>query len=162
MSRATESSWKGLVFPLGILALWFLLGLMGKLNAQILPSPGEVFEAFLFLCREGLLWSHVGEGLIGGLTFSITTAQNRESSKVEAFMKAQNRSLMYMVENYDAVLQLAAAEMNLPLQIVTSVAEKYTFSTELTEGQIRELEETIEFLYSQGLIRKRISLEDLL
>lgn len=54
---------KGLVFPLGLVLVWVLLGCTGALNSQILPSPGEVLEAFGYLFREGLLWSHLSSSL---------------------------------------------------------------------------------------------------
>lgn len=63
MAKARESSWKGLVFPLGLLALWFFLGWTDKLNSQILPSPGEVLDAFRLLLQEGLLYSHVSSSV---------------------------------------------------------------------------------------------------
>lgn len=103
-----------------------------------------------------------GEGLVSGLTLSVTTTSLAESAQVEAFERAHAQSLEYVQQNYNHVLKLAASELNLPFEIVETVAQKYTFSAELTEKQLAELEETIEFLYSEGLIRELISVQDLL
>ncbi len=63
MATVRRGGFKGLVFPLGLLSVWFLLSYTGKLNNQILPAPGGVLEAFLYLGRSGLLWSHLGSSL---------------------------------------------------------------------------------------------------
>lgn len=73
MERTRWGGFKGLVFPLGLLTAWFIFGYTGKLNQQILPSPGEVLSAFRYLCRDGLLWSHLGSSLVrvfGGFAFA--------------------------------------------------------------------------------------------
>ena len=64
MENARESNWKGLVFPAGILVLWFLLGCTGRLNRHIIPSPGDIISAFGHLWRQGLLWSHFSTSLL--------------------------------------------------------------------------------------------------
>lgn len=103
-----------------------------------------------------------GEGFISGLTLSVTTTSLLQSGEVEAYKKAHLRSLEYIQDNREEVLKLAASELNLPIGIVEAVAEKYTFSAELTNKHLSELQETMEFLYKEGLIRRRITVEDLL
>ena len=102
-----------------------------------------------------------GDGLISGLTLSVTTTDLAESAPIEAFKRAHARSLEYLDSNCEQVLELASSALNLPAEIVEMVAQKYVFRVELTEKQRAELEETIEFLYGEGIIRQRIALQDL-
>lgn len=103
-----------------------------------------------------------GKGLISGLTLQVTPSSLVGSPLIAAFQKAHKRSLTYIKEHYEEVLVLAETELNLPREIVTVVAEKYVFATDLNEEQRLELEETIDFLFKEGIIRKRLALEDLL
>lgn len=63
MHNNTNSGWKGLVIPVGVLFLWFFLGVSGRLNTQVFPTCGEVWEAFRYLSQKGLLWHHVANSL---------------------------------------------------------------------------------------------------
>ena len=57
-----------------------------------------------------------GEGLIAGMTFTVAPAELVDSPEVEAFRKAHNKSLAFITEHPEQVLELAASEMNLPCQ----------------------------------------------
>lgn len=67
-----------------------------------------------------------------------------------------------MAEHYEEVLAMVVSQMNLPASVVENVAAKYSFQSEITEQIRLELDETIEFLFQEGIIRKRISVEELL
>lgn len=102
-----------------------------------------------------------GEGLIAGITLSVVPSRLLASDKVKAFKKAQEKSIEYINNNFDKVLVLAAEELNLPIKIGEIIAEKYTFGPELTTEMREELDETIQFLYDNKLITKRIAVDDL-
>ncbi len=103
-----------------------------------------------------------GQGLIGGLTLSVVPSSLVDSPKVKAFQKAHEQSIAYMAEHYEEVLAMVVSQMNLPASVVENVAAKYSFQSEITEQIRLELDETIEFLFQEGIIRKRISVEELL
>lgn len=102
-----------------------------------------------------------GEGLIAGITLSVVPTKLKSSDKVAAFKRAQAKSVKYLNDNTDQVLALAVKELDLPPKVVETVAKKYTFGPELTSEMRAELDETIQFLFEQGLINKRISVDDL-
>lgn len=102
-----------------------------------------------------------GEGLIAGMTFTVVPAELADSPEVAAFRDAHNKSLEFMMEHSDQVLELAASEMNIPLPVVRRIAEKYSFPPEITEDVRLSLQETIDFLYGEGLIRRRIRVDEL-
>lgn len=103
-----------------------------------------------------------GEGLISGLTLSVAPSHLVGGNKVAAFQRAHARSLAYLAEHYEKVLALAVTKLNITPEVAGAVAKKYTFSSELTAEHLLELEENIEFLYTERIIRSRISLKDLL
>jgi len=64
----------GMIFPLGILVIWELVGLMGFVSDVLLPRPTAIFWTFIDLCISGNLYAHfqisllraIGGFLIGG------------------------------------------------------------------------------------------------
>ncbi len=102
-----------------------------------------------------------GTGLISGLTLSVVPKGLVNSSRVSAFQKAHNQTIDFIENHYEEALALAVKEMNLPPSVVETVAKKYSFKSEITPEIKAELDETIEFLFQEGLIRKRISVDTL-
>lgn len=64
----------GLIFPLGILVIWELVGWLGFVSDVLLPRPTAIFLTFIDLCLSGNLYGHfqisllraIGGFLIGG------------------------------------------------------------------------------------------------
>lgn len=102
-----------------------------------------------------------GVGLISGLTLSVAPSSLVASDKMAAFQKAHSQSLAYLSEHPEKAMALAVSQLDLPPLVVENVAKKYTFDPDITDQIRAELEDTIDFLYQEGIIRKRISLEDL-
>ena len=102
-----------------------------------------------------------GEGLISGMTLSVIPRDLLGSKKEAAFQRAHNQCVAYLRENYEDTLNLAETKLGLPKELVRVMGEKYSFESELTQKQWLELEETMEFLYTEGIIRKPFPLEDL-
>lgn len=63
MQNNSTTAWKGLIIPTSILFLWVFLGMIGRLNTQLFPTLGEVWDAFCYLVKKGLLWHHVADSL---------------------------------------------------------------------------------------------------
>ncbi|PZN06473.1 MAG: hypothetical protein DIU69_13190 [Bacillota bacterium] len=53
-------------------------------------------------------------------------------------------------------MELAAAELDLPLPVVERVAAKYRFSSELDLGALEDLQAVADFLFERGLIARKI------
>ena len=102
-----------------------------------------------------------GVGLISGLTLSMVPATLVGSDQISAFQRAHNQSLTYLREHPEQARVLAISALDLPPSVVESVAKKYIFDPDITEELRMELEDTICFLYNEGIIRKRISVDDL-
>ncbi|WP_138755006.1 ABC transporter permease [Paenibacillus sinopodophylli] len=48
-----------LLLPLGLLAVWQIAGMMGRLNPTLLPTPGLIVEEFVALTMSGELFYHL-------------------------------------------------------------------------------------------------------
>lgn len=53
----------GLLFPLALLALWWISSGAGWLPAQILPAPVVIWDSFVELLDDGSLWVHTWASL---------------------------------------------------------------------------------------------------
>ncbi len=63
MQNNRSNNWKGLVIPIVVFGFWFILGVTGRLNSQLFPTPQEVWVAFMHLLKRGLFWRHVASSL---------------------------------------------------------------------------------------------------
>lgn len=102
-----------------------------------------------------------GSGLIAGLTLSVARA-DLEQETIDKYLQAQAQSIAYINENLEQTLTYAAKETELPLAMVKKIAPKYSFSAELSEEVLESLQDTIDFLYEEGIIRKKITVEEML
>ncbi|MEH7072903.1 aliphatic sulfonate ABC transporter permease SsuC [Neobacillus drentensis] len=63
MRRLRDSigqQWSTWVVPILILVLWQVLGQIGLIGQDILPTPLEVLQAFIQLSKDGVLWENMG------------------------------------------------------------------------------------------------------
>src|SRR4051794_13455454 len=62
MRRLRDSigqQWSTWVVPILILVLWQVLGQIGLIGQDILPTPLEVLQAFIQLSKDGVLWENM-------------------------------------------------------------------------------------------------------
>lgn len=105
-----------------------------------------------------------GEGLVLGMTVTAVWAEflAAHPEAIEAYLAAVGDSLGYIDANKEETLVLAVEETGLPQPVVTKLMQKYNFDPMIDEDVKRGMEDQIEFLYEAGLIKERISLDDLL
>ena len=63
---------------------------------------------------------------------------NEHKEEVELFIKAQERIVKYMNENYDETMEIVAKELDLDKSAVEEMYKQYDFSIETTEMCIRD------------------------
>lgn len=102
-----------------------------------------------------------GTGLITGLTVSVVS-RDLDQRTIDKFLAAQKKTLAYITDNYQEVLELASEETGLPLPLIQKIAPKYQFTLEIDEQVKNTLLDTIDFLYEQGIIRTKPDLNQLL
>ncbi|NLA57888.1 MAG: aliphatic sulfonate ABC transporter substrate-binding protein [Firmicutes bacterium] len=105
-----------------------------------------------------------GVGLMPGLT--VMTARReiieKQPEVLAAFLKAHNRSLLYMEGNPEETVELVAKETKLPPELVKKIMAKYTFAPELSPELAASLDNTAAFLREVGIIREAVNVEDLI
>ncbi len=101
-----------------------------------------------------------GEGLMAGLTVSVAR-RGLNPSLIEQFLQAQEIANQFILNHRDQALEIAARATSLPLPLVQQIAPKYTFNIEITDEIRIALADTIDFLYEEGIIRTKISVDDL-
>ncbi len=105
-----------------------------------------------------------GVGLMPGLT--VMTARREVIEKrpevLAAFLKAHDRSLLYLKENPEETVELVAKETKLPPELVKKIMAKYTFAPQLTPEIAASLENTAAFLHEVGIIREPVDVEEVI
>ncbi len=61
MNKGKSITWKGLMIPVVIIAIWIVSSVAGKLNTALFPSFGQVCHAFYSMARGGVLFSHIAD-----------------------------------------------------------------------------------------------------
>lgn len=105
-----------------------------------------------------------GEGLVDGI---IVIAVNGEFADkypeiVERFMKVHNETLYYMDKNYDEMISKVAKEVGLSEDETKELYKWYDFNTQITENEIKSLEETQKFLIENKMQEKEVNIKDLI
>lgn len=105
-----------------------------------------------------------GEGLVSGI---IVTAVSDDFAQkypelVKRFMKVHEETLKYMDENKDKVMDVVSKDVGLSLDETKEMYSWYDFSSKITDKDIKELEDTQEFLMSNGMQEKKIDIKDML
>ncbi|HHT73551.1 MAG TPA: ABC transporter substrate-binding protein [Firmicutes bacterium] len=103
-----------------------------------------------------------GTGLISGMTVTVIPERMLGSPALKVFEDAHGKSLRILTEERGAALQAAAEVLGLPLELVEHVAEKYSFQRDITPEVLQAIEDTVAFLFKEGVIRKPVPIDELL
>ncbi len=139
-------------------------------DAQAALEAGQVDAALLAganaytAVQEGYRVLADGEGRIDGTVLVAASGQFCEEypQVVETFRQAHRAVLAQLAEEPGQALQTAARETGLDQRAVEAMYSMYDFHADLTEEDIRSLEQTAEFMLEAGMIEQAVSVEDLL
>ncbi len=98
-----------------------------------------------------------GEGLVSGIIVTAVSDDFAEKypELVKRFMKVHEETLKYMNENKDEVMDVVSKEVGLSLDETKEMYSWYDFSSKITDKDIKELEDTQEFLMSNGMQQRK-------
>ena len=104
-----------------------------------------------------------GEGLIAGAILTATTQEFYDANKgiIDAFLAVQKDTLTFMKDNRDQVLEMAAAETGLENAAVEDMYGLYDFRMDLTDDDMKALQNTEKFMYDSGLIENEVDVASL-
>lgn len=131
----------------------------GSIDAALVAGP-----AALKAIKAGSKVVTNGEGLVDGI---IVTAVNKEFAEkhpdiVERFIKVEKETLEYIDNNFDEAMGKVASEVGLTIEEVKEMYSWYDFSLEISENDIKSLEDTQKFLIENGLQSEEVNVQDLI
>ncbi len=130
----------------------------GAVDAALLAGPAA------YNCvKSGKHLVTTGEGLTAALIATATSQkfydENREL--VETFEAAQKGVLDFMKDHRAEAVKMTAEATGLEISAVEEMSEMYDFSPEITARDRTDFEKTQQFLLDNGMIERKIEVEDL-
>ena len=105
-----------------------------------------------------------GDGLIEGMSVVGVRGDflKNHPDLVKRFEKVQQESLDFMKQNPDAANQLCADELGISVADVKQMLSWYDFDPQIRPDDIQDLQATQDFLYNNGMMTKKIDIQDLI
>jgi len=133
--------------------------LSGKVDAALIAGPA-VPKAL----QNGARILTTGEGLLDA---TIVIAVNGKFLRdhpdlVKRYMKVHQQSLKYIKENPEEVYKMAAEETGIGIDEVRQMMPWYDFNPEISASDIEDLEKTQQFLLDNGMLKKKIDIQQLI
>ena len=131
----------------------------GSVDAALIAGP-TAYKAV----KNGSKVVANGEGLVDGI---IVTAVSKEFAEkhpdiIERFIKVENETLEYINNNFDEAMEKVAEEVGLTVDEVKEMYDWYDFSINITDNDIKSLEDTQKFLIDNGLQENEVNVQDLI
>ncbi|MDO5521965.1 MAG: NrtA/SsuA/CpmA family ABC transporter substrate-binding protein [bacterium] len=131
----------------------------GSIDAALTAGPNA-----LTAINSG---SHVvatGEGLVDGIIVTAVSKKFADENPelVERFVKVEKETLQYVKDNNEEAMEKVAKEVGLTVDQVKEMYTWYDFSLDITDADIKALEDTQEFLLANGLQENKVDINSLL
>lgn len=131
----------------------------GNVDAALLAGP-----VALKAIKNGATVVTNGEGITQGL---IVTAVSNKFYKehpelVKRFEKTNEEAVKYIKDHFDETVAITAKDTGLTSDQVLELYPLYDFNTEITPADIKDLEDTQEFLIKNGMQEHRINISDII
>lgn len=131
----------------------------GSVDAALIAGPTA-----LKAINNGSTVVANGEGLVDGI---IVTAVSKDFAEkhpdiVERFLKVEKETLEYVDNNFDEAMGKVAEEVGLTVDEVKEMYKWYDFSLDISDADIKSLEDTQEFLIENGMQNEKVNVEDLI
>lgn len=131
----------------------------GSVDAALVAGP-----AALKAMNAGSKMVVDGEGLVDGI---IVTAVSKEFAEkypdvVERFIKVEKETLAYIDDNNDEAMEKVANEVGLTVDETKEMYSWYDFNIDITDKDVKSLEDTQKFLIDNNMQDKKIDINDLI
>ncbi len=133
--------------------------LSGEADAA-LAAGAEVLRAQ----RAGARVLANGDGLVNAtIVIGVSGSFLKEHPEaVKKYMDLHQESINFMKKNPDKAFEFTAKETGLSIDDVKMMAPWYDFSTAITDKDIKDLEDTQEFLLANGMQKKKIDIKSMI
>lgn len=114
--------------------------------------------------KDGLHVVTDGTDLVDATIVVATSNDFYEKSPelVKKFLEVQKQTLQYMDENYDEIVEITAAETDLPTDAVKEMYDLYDFDMEIRDTDIEAMKKTTKFMLDNGMIENDVDVESLI
>lgn len=105
-----------------------------------------------------------GKGRIGGQVLSVArgTKVKKEPETFRALMNARVDSVKWLKSHPEETAAIVAEVMNLKPEIVAAQLPFYDFSVEISELDLKTLQQTADFMFKNGFMRENVDVSSLL
>ena len=133
--------------------------LNGSVDA-VIAAGGNADKAI----KAGGIVITTGKGLVDGTSVVAVSGQFLKDHPdiVKRFQKVHQASLAFIKEHQEEAFQMAATELAISVDEVKRMYAWYDFNPEITEADIKELNNTQDFLISTKMQTNQIKVEDLI
>ncbi len=152
--KADAVEFVSLGIPAGVNAL-----MKGEVDAALVAGPAvlkaQEAGARVLVNGDGLVNASIVMGVSGKIL-------KEHPEVVKKYIDLQKENLAFMQKEQDKAFEMTAKETGLTPEQVKTMAPWYDFSVEVKPSDIKDLEETQEFLLAQGMQTKKIDIKSLL
>lgn len=105
-----------------------------------------------------------GEGLIAATICTAASRKFAESNPeiIETFLRVQKELVDNIDNNTEEAVKIAAESLDMDENAVREMYQDYDFSTEITDDDIKQLQDTEKFLYDNGMIESHVDVEKII
>lgn len=131
----------------------------GSVDAALLAGPTAYTME-----KDGFHVVTDGEGLTDATIVTATSQKFYEEHPelVSAFLEAQREVLNFMDTSYEEAVAMTAKETELSEEAVKEMYELYDFNMEITDSDIKAMEETEQFMLDTGMIENEVDIQGVL
>lgn len=131
----------------------------GNIDAALLAGP-----VALKAMNNGAKVVTNGEGLTQGLVVTAVSGKFLEENPdiVKRFLKVNEEAVKSIDENFEDMLKVVSEDVGLTKEEILKLYPLYDFDTKIKEVDIKDLEETQEFLIKNGMQENRIDISSII
>ncbi|MDR0880267.1 MAG: NrtA/SsuA/CpmA family ABC transporter substrate-binding protein [Clostridioides sp.] len=131
----------------------------GSVDAALLAGP-----VALKATNSGSKVVATGEGLVDGIIVTAVSTQFAEKypDVVERFVKVEKETLKYVDGNFDEAMEKVAKEVGITTEEAKEMYKWYDFSIDITDKDIKSLEETQDFLIKNKMQENKVDVKSLI
>lgn len=131
----------------------------GKVDVALLAGPVAYNTG-----KSGLNLVTTGKGYINA-TLAVGVSQefyDNNKGAIDTFLKTQKEALDFMKNNNAETIKMVAKELDLKEDAVKDMYKQYDFSSEISDQDIKDMQNSADFMYKNKMIDKEVNVQDLI
>lgn len=131
----------------------------GNVDAALLAGP-----VALKAMKNGANVITDGEGLTQGLIVTAVSGKflKENPDLVKRFVSTNEKAVNFIGTNFDETIDIVAEDVGLTKDQVMELYPLYDFNTKITPEDIKDLEDTQEFLIQNGMQKNKVNIQELI